>query len=76
MAPAALSPHGRLICFFYRTGGTSGFNVMSADGTNVRTLVDSFDVRGAASWSPDGQWVAIAANQGEGATVNGLQSHG
>ena len=49
---------------------------MSADGTNVRTLVDSFDVRGAASWSPDGQWVAVAANQGEGATVNGLQSHG
>ena len=27
---------------------------------------DSFDVRGAASWSPDGKWVAVAANQGDG----------
>ena len=39
---------------------------MNADGTNVRTLVDSFDVRGAASWSPGGDWVAVAANQGDG----------
>jgi Tol biopolymer transport system component len=39
---------------------------MNADGTNVRTLVDSFDVRGAASWSPDGDWVAVAANLGDG----------
>src|SRR5687768_13960140 len=39
---------------------------MNADGTNVRTLVDSFDVRGTASWSPDGCWVAVAANQGNG----------
>ena len=40
---------------------------MNANGTNVRTLAaDSFDVRGAASWSPDGKWVAVAANRGEG----------
>ena len=40
---------------------------MNANGTNVRTLAaDSFDVRGAASWSPDGKWVAVAANRGDG----------
>ena len=39
---------------------------MNANGTNVRALADSFDVRGAASWSPDGKWVAVAANQGDG----------
>jgi Tol biopolymer transport system component len=39
---------------------------MNADGTNVRTLADSFDVRGAASWSPDGDWVVVAANLGDG----------
>jgi Tol biopolymer transport system component len=66
VAPAAMSPDGRLICFSYRTRGTAGLYIMSADGTNVRTLVDSFDVRGAASWSPDGAWVVVAANQGEG----------
>ena len=66
VAPPAISPDGRLICFSYRKQGTAGLYVMNADGTNVRTLVDSFDVRGAASWSPDGEWVAVAANQGDG----------
>jgi Tol biopolymer transport system component len=66
VAPPAISPDGRLICFSYRKQGRAGLYVMNADGTNVRTLVDSFDVRGAASWSPDGQWVAVAANQGDG----------
>jgi serine/threonine protein kinase/Tol biopolymer transport system component len=66
VAPPAISPDGRLICFSYRKQGRAGLYVMNADGTNVRTLVDSFDVRGAASWSPDGDWVAVAANLGDG----------
>jgi serine/threonine protein kinase/Tol biopolymer transport system component len=66
MAPPAVSPDGRLICFSYRKRGTTGLYVMNANGTNIRTLVDSLDVRGAASWSPDGKWVAFAGNQGEG----------
>lgn len=67
VAPPAISPDGGQICFSYRTQGTSGLYVMNANGTNVRTLAaDSFDVRGAASWSPDGKWVAVAANRGEG----------
>jgi serine/threonine protein kinase/Tol biopolymer transport system component len=67
VAPPAISPNGRLICFSYRKQGTAGLYIMNADGTNVRTLAaDSFDVRGYASWSPDGKWVAVAANRGEG----------
>ena len=42
---------------------------MSADGTNIRALTESLDVQGAASWSPDGKWVAVAGNQGEGTRV-------
>jgi Tol biopolymer transport system component len=42
---------------------------MSSDGTNVRRLTDAFDVRSAAAWSPDGKWVAAAANDGKGAHV-------
>jgi Tol biopolymer transport system component len=66
VAPPAISPDGRLICFSYRKQGMAGLYVMNADGTNVRTLADSFDVRGAASWSPDRGWVAVAGNQGDG----------
>jgi len=66
VAPPAVSPDGRLICFSSRKRGISGLYVMNANGTNIRTLVDSLDVRGAASWSPDGKWVAFAGNQGEG----------
>jgi serine/threonine protein kinase/Tol biopolymer transport system component len=69
VAPPAISPDGRLICFSYRKQGTAGLYVMNANGTNVRALVDSFDVRGAASWSPDGKWVAVAGNQGQGTRV-------
>jgi serine/threonine protein kinase/Tol biopolymer transport system component len=66
VAPPAISRDGRLICFSYRKQGTARLYVMDANGTNVRALADSFDVRGAASWSPDGKWVAVAANQGDG----------
>ena len=66
VAPPAISPDGRMICFSYRKQGTAGLYVIDANGTNVRVLADSFDVRGAASWSPDGKWVAVAANQGDG----------
>jgi Tol biopolymer transport system component len=65
-APPAISPDGRQICFSYRKQGTAGLYIMNGDGTNVRALADSYEVRGAASWSPDGKWVAVAANQGEG----------
>ena len=66
VAPPAPSPDGRLICFSYRARGTTSLYVMNADGSDARRLSDSLDVRGAASWSPDGKWVAIAANRGKG----------
>ncbi len=69
VAPPAVSPDGRQICFSYRKQGRAGLYLMSVDGTNIRALTESLDVRGAASWSPDGKWIAVAANQGEGTRV-------
>jgi TolB protein len=69
IAPAAISPDGREICFSYRKQGRASLCLMNLDGTNVRTIAESLDVRGAASWSPDGKWIAVAANEGEGMRV-------
>jgi len=69
VAPPAISPGGSQICFSYRKQGRAGLHLMNANGANIRTLTESLDVRGAASWSPDGRWIAVAANQGEGTRI-------
>jgi Tol biopolymer transport system component len=69
VAPPAVSPDGTRICFSYRKRGRAGLYLMDANGTNIRALADSLDVRGAGSWSPDGEWVAVSADQGEGSRV-------
>lgn len=61
-APPAISPDDSQICFPVRRGGRGGLYLMRSDGTNVRRLAPSLEVRGAASWSPDGKWVAVAAS--------------
>jgi serine/threonine protein kinase len=68
IAPPAVSGDGRRISFAARKRGRSGLYVMNANGANVSALweSESFDVRSGPSWSPDGKWVTVAANQGEG----------
>jgi len=36
---------------------------MNVDGTGTRRIAEDLDVRGAPAWSPDGQWLAVAANR-------------
>lgn len=68
-APPAISSDGGQICFSYRKEGRAGLYVMDASGANIRALAPTLDVRGAASWSPDGKWVAVAANDEKGTHV-------
>jgi Tol biopolymer transport system component len=42
-----------------RRNGKQSLRVLKSDGSESRSLTDTIDVRGAASWSPDGQWIAI-----------------
>jgi Tol biopolymer transport system component len=61
----AISPDGTQICFVVRSEGRGRLSLIAADGTNVRRLAESLDVRGAPSWSPDGKWLAVAATEGK-----------
>jgi Tol biopolymer transport system component len=36
---------------------------MASDGTDVRRIAGSLEVRGAPSWSPDGKWIAVAGSE-------------
>src|SRR5215831_16916508 len=69
MAPAAVSPDGRRICFSIRRQGRNELYLMNADGANARPLAASLDVRDAPSWSPDGKFIAVAADEGDGSRL-------
>jgi len=68
VAPA-ISRDGNQVCFASREHGKSDLYLMDSDGTNVRLLTDSFDVRSAPSWSPDGKWIVVAGNDGKVTSV-------
>ena len=62
---AAVSPDGSEICFPLRLRGRSTLSCITRDGSKQRSLADSLDIRGPASWSPDGKWLAVAAKDGQ-----------
>jgi Tol biopolymer transport system component len=69
--PAAVSPDGQHIVVVVRRGGLRRLVIMSADGTNVRTLAPSIEIQGsagqaAADWSPDGSWVLAGGLDADG----------
>ena len=66
---AAVSPDGRRVCFPVGRRGHSTLYCMNTDGTGARAVAESLDVRGAASWSPDGRWLAVAAREGAAVRV-------
>ncbi len=61
----SVSRDGSRICFIVREEGQNRLYVMSADGTGARRVSDTLDARDAASWSPDGKWISVAAAEGE-----------
>lgn len=63
MTAPAISPDGSQICFALRQEGQAHLYLMASDGTNARRIAHMLDVSDAASWSPDGKWIAVVANE-------------
>jgi Tol biopolymer transport system component/tRNA A-37 threonylcarbamoyl transferase component Bud32 len=59
-SPPAVSPNGRRVAIALRRNGKLLLHVLAADGSQIRPLAANVDVRGTASWSPDGQWIVTA----------------
>jgi Tol biopolymer transport system component len=49
-----------------RVGSATRLYVGNVDGTEMRELAGELDVRGTPAWSPDGRWIAVAAESGAG----------
>jgi hypothetical protein len=41
-------------------------HVISEDGAEIQPLTDTIDIRGAASWSPDGKWIVTGGIDRDG----------
>jgi serine/threonine protein kinase/Tol biopolymer transport system component len=67
LAAPAVSADGMSVAFALRRNGKQQMHVMAADGTQLRPLSSAVDVRGTASWSPEGKWIVAAGSDRDGA---------
>jgi Tol biopolymer transport system component len=68
-SPAAISADGKNVAFALARDGKRQMHVMTADGTRLYPLASDVDVRGTASWSPDGKWIVVAGSDRNGQGV-------
>jgi Tol biopolymer transport system component/predicted Ser/Thr protein kinase len=61
----SVSPDGRRISFCFLKQGRNRLHVMTSDGGAARPLAESLDIRSPPSWSPDGKWIAVTADEGK-----------
>jgi serine/threonine protein kinase/WD40 repeat protein len=63
LEPAAVSRDGKSVAVVLRRKGLLTLHVISEDGAELRSLSETVDVRGTASWSPSGQWVVAGGEE-------------
>jgi hypothetical protein len=59
LAPPDASRDGQRVALVLRRDVKLRLHVVAAEGGEIRALADSIDVRGGASWSPDGNWLVV-----------------
>jgi serine/threonine protein kinase len=75
-SPAAVSADGNGVAFALRREGKQQMQVMATDGTRLRPLSSDVDVRGTASWSPDGKWIVVGGSDRNGSGIFKLPADG
>jgi serine/threonine protein kinase/Tol biopolymer transport system component len=75
-SPPAVSADGNSVAFALRKNGKQQMHVIAADGTGLHPLSSDVDVRGTASWSPDGNWLVTAGSDRAGAGLFKLPADG
>jgi Tol biopolymer transport system component len=63
LSGAAIAPDGQRLAFLVQRRGRTQLYVTNADGSGARRVAEELEVRGTPAWSPDGQWLAVAANR-------------
>jgi Tol biopolymer transport system component len=64
LEPAAVSPDGEKVALLLRKDDAWRLYTIRVDGTELQELTESVDARGAAAWSPDGQWIVTGGYEG------------
>ena len=63
---ASISPDGLQVAVVLRQGGKRTLTLERVDGSQPRAIGESIDVAGTSDWSPDGQWVVVGGDDGQG----------
>ena len=79
--PPLVSPDGRRVAVVVRQQGRRHLAIMSADGTNRRTLAASIEIEGVAGqsagdWSPDGGWIVAGGRDAQGPALFKIPADG
>jgi Tol biopolymer transport system component/predicted Ser/Thr protein kinase len=75
-APPGLSADGERLALSVRQGGRNTLYVARSDGNGAKPVAEKLDLRGPASWSPDGAWIAVTADTGEGSRLFKIPADG
>ena len=63
VAPPAISGDGRFVAFVVRRREQTILYRMNADGSELRRLSETLDIRDAPTWSPDNRWLAVTSQK-------------
>ena len=66
LEPPAVTRDGRRVAVILRKQGRRTLTLLSSEGGDAQPLAPAIDVTSAASWSPDGKWIAAGGDRRHG----------